>query len=269
MGQRLPSPFGSFLTSGLTLTLTFILGGFFFGAPFILEQAEEFVAELLTIGLVLLASPVVFLLYLLSAPAAMWRRDQTIIAQLRASLIPALKLTFEEGCLRHVPRGRITPSLSGHRFHDGEGSDRHILIKCVNCSKTTVQGVQARMVDLKRPPSEEATRSTQFFHAVRLRAFDDDAATTALPPEGETFFSVLIQPTEFDPPRPNEREPRYHYEFLFTRAGTYELGVEAHGQNTAVASAVLIMELKKECVVDGMGQKHPRYEIVSVRQKES
>jgi hypothetical protein len=88
------------------------LGGFFFGAPFILEQAEEFVAELLTIGLVLLASPVLFLFYLLSAPAAMWRRDQEIIGQLPASLIPALQLTFDERCLRYVPRGRITPCLS-------------------------------------------------------------------------------------------------------------------------------------------------------------
>jgi hypothetical protein len=266
IAQRLPSPFRSFLTNGLTLTLTLFLGGLLFGAPFILDQAERYVAQLLTFALMLIAWPVIFLVYLLSAPAAMWKRDQEIIAQLRASLTPTLKLTFDEQCLRSVPRGRVTPSLSGHRFHDSTGSDRHLLIKCINCSKVTVEGVQARMVALKPPPPDhDASPFTQFFHPVLLREFGTDADTTALPPEAETSFCVLIQPTEFDPPRPNEREPHYHYEFLFTRPGTYEIGIEAHGQNTAVARTVLMMDLKKEWVSDGMGHKHPTYEIVPVR----
>jgi hypothetical protein len=268
MGQRLPSPFRSFLTSGFALTVPFVIGGLLFGASYILDEAEEYVAELLAIiAMLALVWPVVFLFFLLSAPAAMWRRDQEMIAQLRASLIPALRLMFDEGCLRYVPRGRVTESMGGQRFHDGKGSDRHVLIKCMNCSKTAVDGVQVRMVDLKAPPpDQDASPFTQFFHAVQLREFGRDAATAALAPEAETFFCVLIQPTEFDPPRPKGREPSYDYEFLFTRPGTYEIRIEAHGQNTAVASAALIMELEKEWVSDGMGHKHPKYEMALVRQ---
>ena len=153
MGQRLRSPFRSFLTSGFARTVPFAIGGLLFGASYILDEAEEYVAELLAIvAMLALVWPVVFLFYLLTAPAAMWRRDQETILELRASLTPAPKLTFDEQCLRYVPRGRVTTSLGGHRFHDGQGSDRHVLIKCVNCSKTTVQGVQARIVDVKAPP---------------------------------------------------------------------------------------------------------------------
>lgn len=272
-GRRLGPAFKNFSSRLLLLTLTLILGSLIFGATHIYAQWRAYVAGLFALlavlAITLITGMAVFVFYLVTAPAAMWKRDQEMIAQLRASLTPALKLTFDEQCLRYVPRGKVTLSVIGHRFHDGEGSDRHVLIKCVNFSKAPVEGVQARMADLKAPPpDQDATQSTQFFHAVRLRAFDDHADTTALPPEGETFFCVLTQPTEFDPPRPNESQPHYHYEFLFTKPGTYEMRIEAHGQNTPVAKAVLVMELKREWLSDGMYHKHPRYEIVSVRQKD-
>jgi hypothetical protein len=83
--QRLLPAFRSFFSSATALTIAFILGSLLFGAAYVLDEAEAYVAELLAIAalpaLALLAWPSVLLFYWLRAPAAMWRRDQEIIAQ--------------------------------------------------------------------------------------------------------------------------------------------------------------------------------------------
>ena len=273
-GRRLGPAFRAFSANWITLTLPLVLGGLIFGATYVYAQWRAYVAGLFAIFVVLafalLAAILVFLFYLLMAPAAMWRRDQEIIAKLKSTLTPALRLEFsEEDCMKYLRRGKFQEAMGGKRWYSFSGADQHILIKCMNLSQIRIEAIQAYVVRLELKSRVATLPPPGFFQPVRIMplAQENVVEDVNLPPGQPCFFSVLVHPSLHDMPRLNGRSQPLEYELLFQKTGVYELGIEAHGRDTVLAAAAIEVELERRDKRDANGQPYQEYEIRGVRQK--
>jgi hypothetical protein len=177
-------------TNSLQLALTAFFAILFFGAASFSGHAEAYLAAAAgTIVVFLfkwLAGMVLFFYYYIKAPPAMWRRDQTRIADLEARFIPSLRLEFsEEDCRARLRVGEVHPSAGGKRWIRIEGTPEHVLVRCVNGSEVRIEGIETYAALLHfTPPGQDTVAPQRFLDPVRVKSPFDEVDTISLPARG-------------------------------------------------------------------------------------